>query len=46
VQLRVCKLGCSYWVFKLGRVFRSARFVNSWFPFFDGGKPRHHLKAM
>jgi hypothetical protein len=44
VQVGVCKLGCSYWVFKLGcsslcvqvGVFRSWRFVNSWFPFFDG----------
>jgi hypothetical protein len=43
----VCKLGCSYWVFKLGwsslcvqvGVFRSGRFVNSWFPFFDGVSP-------
>jgi hypothetical protein len=43
VQVRVSKLGCSYWVcfgvqvcaFKL-RVFRSGRFCESWFPFFAG----------
>jgi hypothetical protein len=44
VQDGVFVLGCSYWVFKLGcsslcvhaGVFRWVRFVNSWFPFFDG----------